>query len=267
MSFSPVLPSGGLTGWNFLKRTASAQQAVLAEDPSVKRLANAFRERIGDVKSADDLVNDRELLSVTLKAFGLEEDIDSKFYIKTILEQSTTDPTSLVNKLADKRYLEMAESFGFGNLGGPKTAFTTFPDKIIGEYQTNEFETRVGDLDSNMRLALGLESDLRKIGEGTSANDTKWFSIMGNPPLRQVFETALGLPSAFGTMEIDKQLDVLKEKSDKVFGTSDVSELLETETLEKLTTTFLLRAQLNEASSQTSQTIALTLLQSAPRLF
>lgn len=267
MSFSPVLPSNGLTGWNFLQRTATAQKSVLAEDPVVKRLTDAFRLRIGDIKTADALVEDRELLSVALTAFGLEEDLDSKFYVKTILEQNTSDPESLANRLADKRYLEMAKAFGFGDLGGPRVRFTGFADQIISDFQANEFEARVGEIDSDMRLALGLEDDLKKIGVSSSANDTKWFSIMGNPPLRQVFETAFGLPTAFGTLEIDKQLEVLKEKSSNILKTDQVSDIVEPEMLEKLTTTFLLRAQLSNTNSSSSGTIALSLLQSAPRYF
>jgi len=203
MSFSPLLPTGGLTGWAFLNRTADAQKEVMSETQSVKRLTDAFRARISDINSAEALIEDRELLTVTLAAFGLEEDINSKFYIQTILEQDTFDQESLSNRVADKRYLEMAQTFAFGDLGGPKTKFTDFADKIIERYETKEFETRVGVVDEDMRLA----------------------------------------------------------KSDQV------SDLLDEESIEKLTNTFLLRSQLDASNSVGSEQIALTILQSAPRFF
>lgn len=267
MSFSPILPTGGLAGWSFLQRTADTQKEAISQNPSVKRLTDAFREKIGDINSAEALVEDRELLTVTLAAFGLEDDIDNKFFIRTILEQDSTDPESLANRLADKRYLDLAQTFGFGDIGGPKTKFTGFADQIISQYETNEFETQVGEIDSDMRLALSLESDLTEIGSNTTSNDTKWFAIMGNPPLREIFEVAFGLPSSFGTLDIDKQLDVFKERSKSILNTDQVAELLDDESLNKLTNTFLLRSQLDTNAGSSSGTIALTLLQSAPRIY
>lgn len=267
MPFSPILPTGGLAGWSFLQRTADTQKEAVSQNPSVKRLTDAFREKIGDINSAEALVEDRELLTVALAAFGLDEDINNKFYIRTILEQDPADPESLANRLADKRYLDLAQTFGFGELGGPKTRISGFAEKIITEYETHEFETRVGEVDSDMRLALGLKGDLTEIGSKTTSNDTKWFEIMGNPPLREVFEVAFGLPSSFGTLGIDKQLDVFKERAQSIMKTDQVADLFDDESLNKLTNTFLLRSQLNTTADSSSGSIALTLLQSAPRFF
>lgn len=267
MSFSPLLPTGGLTGWAFLNRTADAQKEVMSETQSVKRLTDAFRARISDINSAEALIEDRELLTVTLAAFGLEEDINSKFYIQTILEQDTFDQESLSNRVADKRYLEMAQTFAFGDLGGPKTKFTDFADKIIERYETKEFETRVGAVDEDMRLALSFQDGINTIGTNDTSNDTKWFSIMGNPPLRKVFEVAFGLPTSFGSLPIDRQLEVLKDRSENIMKSDQVSDLLDEKSIEKLTNTFLLRSQLDASSSVGSEQIALTILQSAPRFF
>jgi hypothetical protein len=267
MSFSPILPSGGLTGWIFLQRTAPAQQEIMSQTQSVKRLTDTFKERIGDIKSAEALVEDRELLTVALSAFGLGDDIDNKFYIKKVLEGDTSDPEALVNRLTDKRYLDMAEAFGFGDLGGPSTGLSSFANKIVSDYETKEFASRVGEIDQEMRLALSLKQDLGDIATGSGSNDAKWFTIMGNPPLREVFEVAFGLPAAFGTLPIDKQLEVFKDKSQSVLKTDKVSDFLGEDNLEKLTNTFLIRSQVNATNGASSGSIALTLLQSAPRLF
>jgi hypothetical protein len=267
MSFSPILPAGGLTGWAFLQRTSAAQKEALSQNQSEVRLTDAFRNRIREINSAEALVEDRELLTVALTSFGLEGDIDNKYYIRTIFEQDTSDPEALANRLADKRYLEMAKAFGFGDLGGPKTRFSGFSDQIVAEYETKRFATSVGDINPDMRLVLGLESDLDKIGSATTSNDTKWYSIMGNPPLRKIFEVAFGLPSSFGTLSLDKQLEIFKEKSQDILKTEQVSSMLNEQKLEKLTNTFLLRSQLDSTGGSTSGSIALTLLQSAPRLY
>ena len=76
-----------------------------------------------------------------------------------------------------------------------------------------------------MRLALNAQRELPLIGQGTGSNRTKWFSLMGTPPLRTVMEGALGLPKSFAVLPIDKQLDVLLERSESILGTNDISEL------------------------------------------
>lgn len=267
MSFSPVLPSGGLSGWLFLQRTGPAQQEALANTSSVKRLTDNFKENIAGIQTAEALVADRRLLSVALQAFGLEGDLESKFYIQKVLESNTDDPDSFVNRLADKRYLKMAETFGFGDLLGSKTNRPNFANKIVAAFEAKEFEAQVGEIDPDMRLVLGLERDLSEIANSSSANDTKWFTVMGNPPLRRVFEVGLGLPSSFGTLSIDKQLEVFKDRAQDLFKTDQISELNNSEKLEDISRAFLLRSQLEASPSTGGASIALTLLQSAPRFF
>ena len=84
MTFQPLIPLSGYTGWRFLERTLEKQQDAFDASPSVKRVTENFREKIGEINSAEDLVNDRDMLSVALGAFGLSEDINSKFFIQTI---------------------------------------------------------------------------------------------------------------------------------------------------------------------------------------
>jgi hypothetical protein len=70
-------------------------------------------------------VGDRRLLEVALGAFGLDDDIRNRFFIRKVLEEGTTSPSRrFANRLSDKRYLALAETFGFGdrpggNVGAP----------------------------------------------------------------------------------------------------------------------------------------------------
>lgn len=74
-------------------------------------------------------------------------------------------------------------------------------------------------------------------------------------------ETALGLPDAFGQVDIDQQLDVFKERSNRILGISDPSEFADPEILENVINTFLARSQLNSfGAGASSGQIALTLL-------
>lgn len=260
MSFAPVIPLDGLAGWAFLKRTRETQQAAFEKSPALTRETRAFAERIGAVRTAEDLVSDRALLKVALGAFGLQADLGSRFFIRQVLEQGT-EPGALATRLSDKRYREMTEAFGFGRPGLPQTAKPGFAQKIIAAYQARSFEEAVGEASPDMRLALGLERDLTALASRDASEATRWYTLIGTPPLRQVFETAFGLPKAFGTLDVDRQVGILQERTRAAFGSDALSRFAEPGAREDLTRLFLARAQIAAgAQGQSSAQIALTLL-------
>ena len=84
--FQPVIPSGGISGWRFLQRTYDAQLETFGQSAQIQRETDHFKEKIAGITTAEDLVADRQLLTVALGAFGLSDDIDNKFFIKKMLE-------------------------------------------------------------------------------------------------------------------------------------------------------------------------------------
>lgn len=262
MSFQPIIPMGGAAGWAFLQRTQDAQKQSFNSSAEMQRDVTYFKENISKVTSAEELVDDYRLLKVALGAYGLDGDINNKYYIQKVLEDGTLDSTDLANKLTDKRYYEMAKDFGFGDLSTPGTIISSFGDKTVAAYQERQFEIAVGEQSEELRLGLSLNRDLGAIVDKSTSDEGKWFSVMGNPPLRKVFETALGLPSSFGTLDIDLQLKGFKEKAETYFGSSEIGQFSDPEKMDELNRLFLVRSELsNGAGGMSSGTIALTLLQ------
>jgi hypothetical protein len=246
----PALPATGLAGWAFLIRTREAQQSTFERQPQLTRDVDYFRANITKVKTAEDLVSDRRLLTVALGAFGLSEDIGKKAFIQRVLEGGTLDQDSLANRLPDKRYALLASSFAF-ELGGSQFAGRTFQDRIVRAYLDRSFETAVGEQSTSMRLALGLERDLGAILSGQNTQDGFWFAVMGTPAVRRVFELALGLPQQTAGLDIDRQLDAFKSASDRIFGSSDVRQFATPERREDLIRRFVLNADLQGLDQST----------------
>ncbi|MDN5787567.1 DUF1217 domain-containing protein [Pseudorhodobacter sp.] len=264
MSFTPIVPFGGFGGWSFLKRTLTQQKTSFAAQPVLARDEDYFRAKIGSVKTAQDLVSDRRLLNIALGAYGLDGDINNKYFIRKVLEDGTLDPAALSNRLADKQYRALSAGFGFGDFATPRTQLSDFADKTLGLYRARQFEAAVGTQNEDFRLALNVERELTTLAAQGSSDDTKWFTIMGNAPMRQVFEKALGLPGSFASLDLDQQLSVLKEKTEKNFGTSDVAQFKQPEKLEALVRKFLLRSEaLAQLAGTSPGAIALTLLRNA----
>ena len=118
----------------------------------------------------------------------------------------------------------------------------------------------VGESQESLRFSLNAETELDRLADSDMSEDAKWFTVMGNAPLRAVFETALSLPSSFGQLDIDKQLQVFREKSMANFGVDDISDLASEDVRSDLIDRYLLKDQLNQGQSLSSQNIALQLL-------
>lgn len=371
MSFSPIIPSGGLNGWQFLQRTMTKQAVSHASTAAAKRDEAYFTENIGKIGSAAELVNDRRLLRITLSAFGLAEDLPNRAFIQRVLESPTSEPEpgekrSFVQRLADRRYHDMAKAFGFGDrseegaqpgrsptstatdreslsvrltdsmqrdlsalagsgigeeatwalvlstpslrtmfekayslpedfgsltldnqikvlrsqtetLFGSGTveqfsergAITTlsqryidsFATDLLTNYHARQFEEAVGRQDPSMRMALALQRDLAQLASGNQSEEGKWFRILGTPSMRQVFETAFQLPGSFSSLDLDRQVDILRARTQRAFGESGVSQFADPQKMEKLVRQFFIGEQLSETRSMSGQSAALILLQ------
>jgi len=265
MTFSPALPIGGYAGWSFLKRTMPAQMKAFEAQASVKRDEAYFRERIGKIDTAEQLVNDPRLMRVALGSFGLESDVGNKFFIRKVLEDGTLSTTALANRLSDKRYSKLADAFGFGNFGAaPRTKMSDFADGILNSYKAQQFAVAVGQQNDDMRLALNAGRELPALANSSSSETAKWYSILGNAPLRRVFEKAFGLPSSFGAIDIDKQVETLRNRTRATFGEDGIKQFSDPSKMEKLVRQFLIRSEVDANTMALSRgQVALTLLQSA----
>lgn len=261
MTYSPVVPFGGLAGWQFLQRTRSAQMKAFVASGSTTRNTDYFRENISKIQSVGQLMDDRKLLTVALGAFGLEEDINNRAFIREVLMSKTNGERSLASRLSDKRYLELAKTFGFGDVSPPNTVLSDFGAKIVERYNTQAFEVAIGGIDPNLRLAASLEREIGAVVAKGASEKANWFHVLGNPALREVFLGAMQLPKSIASMDIDRQAEVMMEKATRIFGSSELSEFTESDQREKLTRLFLLRADLSPSSNAVSGgSVALAIL-------
>lgn len=259
MTFQPILPSSGMVGWRFLERTFDAQNKAFQSSALITRDTEYFAKHVGDVETAADLVADRRLLRVALGAFGLEDDLNNRYFLQKVLEEGTIDPSSLANRMSDNRYTALSDAFGF-DLGVPRTKLSDFADEIISKFKSRQFEVAVGEQNQDMRLALNARRELINVATSNDSERTRWFQIMGNAPLRQVMETALGLPQSFSQIDVDKQAEVFAEKAKRQLGLSSLSELVDETKLNQLIERFVLRAEISTSDSLNPASIALSLL-------
>ncbi len=267
MTFQPVLIAGGLPGWSFLNRTLGQQTQAFEKTPEIRRDTEYFEKNISNATTAEDLVSDRRLLRVALGAYGLSGDLNSNAFIRKILEGGTKNKDALANKLSDVRYREFAKAFGYGNEGGARIGSTSWVRGITARFRQLEFEVAVGNQDQSMRLAMDAKRNMPDIAKLAGKEETRWFKIMGNPPMRQVFETALGLPPSFAQADLDIQVEEFSDRAKRQLGLDSLSALSDTDVQDVIIERFLIRDQVKAFQAQSSGSIALTLLQGTTRNF
>jgi hypothetical protein len=261
MSFQPVMPLPGLSGWSFLKRTQQRQQAVQEQLPAQRRDEAYFRDKIGKADTAGKLVSDKRLLRIALTAFGLEGDVNNRAFVQKILEGGTLREGSLANRLTDKQYLKLSAAFGYGDFSVPRTKISTFPDEILAKFRIRNFETAVGVQNNTFRLAMNAERELGELAAKTIGEVTKWYTVLGSAPLREVVQTALGLPKGVSAIDIDQQVSVLKGRTEAIFGSADVSQFKDAKKMDSLVRRFILQSDIQtQTVSTTPAATALALL-------
>lgn len=263
MSFTPAIIGEGYSGWQLLRKQLPAQKQAYVATPTPQREAAYFRQKISGAVTAGDLVSDRTLLKVALTAFGLEADLNARAFVRKVLSDGVTGTSALANRLADKRYRAFASGFGLDGTGLPGTLDKEFVDKVIADFYTRSFEAAVGETNSTYRLALNANRELTEVARNSAlTEDAKWFTIMGNKPLRTVFEKAFGFTASFGALDIDQQLQALKARATAIFGDSSVSQFSSPDRLEKLTRDYIIKST-STGSSGSGAENALTLLRQA----
>lgn len=265
MSFQPVIPFGGYSGWAFLNRTKEAQLDTFREGVEIKRDVEYFKENIGSISTAEELVSDRQLRKVALGAFGLDDDIDNIYFIQKVLSDGVLSDDALANKLTDNRYYEMSKEFGFGSFSIPSTAISTFGDRITQMFEERQFEIAVGNQNETMRYAMTLDRELEDMASKSTTDNGRWYSVMGNTPVRNAVETALGLPSSLGSLDLDQQLNEFREKTERYFDNGEIAQFADPDKRTEMLRLFLVRSELQTGGGlQTSSAAnALSLLSGA----
>lgn len=266
MSFQPIVPLSGYAGWRAFLRSADRQQDAFGNQADIKRDIAYFREKIRTGPGAAEIVADRRLLRVALGAFGLADEIDKRAIIRKVLEEGVLDPRSFANRLNDPKWKAFAGYFGEESRLLGRFESATFLADVENRYVERSFESAVGNADGNVRLALNFRREISAIAGGPNADRIGWLQIMGSKPLRAVLEPALNLPSSLASLDLDRQKAAFEERAAAVLGSSSVSALSDSKSVELVLRRFFAVAEAQgDGSSSYRFQVATTLFQSATR--
>jgi hypothetical protein len=226
-----------IASYNRLSSNLTSSIKRVSEQPVIKREAAYYQANIGSIKSVDDFMENTRVYNFALKAFGLEDMQYAKAFIRKVLTEGIDDPKAFSLQLSDQRFREFATAFNFKRYQSATTSFDRVQKGAVDMYLRNSLEAQSGEESEALRLSLYFE---RKAGTITSA-----YSILADKALYQVARTALGLPNAISSADIDKQASILGSKI-------EVERLAEPAYVKKMITRFLAQYEAQNGTSQTS---------------
>lgn len=180
--------------------------ARTAGTPVVERNAERYLEDIGKVRSIDDFMGNDRVYRFAMKAHGLDDMTYAKAFMRKVLEEGVDSPSSLANRLSDKRYREFAETFNFARYGDATTSFSRTQQGTVDRYVRQTLEENAGQQNEGVRLALYFQ---RKAADIDSPMD-----ILADPALLKVVQTATGLSPLTAAADLDKQAAMITARMD-----------------------------------------------------
>lgn len=245
---------------NGLGEVTEESPLELAVSPLITGFTAAMLERGAPYTDASDFFADFDGLFATLSLMDLPRTGRFIGYAGKVLETDPSDPSSLINLENDPRYAALQSALNFQPVDTDHSYPDGFADAIAQRYVDQQFEIQVGTQDPSMRVALSFDRDLDDVVTNGVSVNARWYAVMASGPLREVFETVFSLPDGFGTLDVDQQLTVFKERAEAAYGSEDLSDLNTPELRDRIRNGYLFRTDLSLQGTSSSASAVLALL-------
>ncbi len=169
-----------------------------------------YQEQVPKLKTVDDLLKNRRLVDFTLVAAGINPKSVSDDTVRKLFKSDLTDPKSFANTQTDRRLRQIVASFNFDGKGnliqnqGSSIQDRGHAQQILDGFLQNELETRQGEENPGVRLALYFERKAQTI--------TSPYDIIGDKALLEVFKTTFSMPDGFSNMKVEQQKAIVEKK-------------------------------------------------------
>ena len=180
--------------------------AAEAKQPDIQRDLAAFSKAVASAKDAKSLLSNPAVLKVLLTVNGLADQIGFTALATKALLSKPSDPKSLANVLPNTAWKSAAATYDFADKGltvlqNPKVLAT-----IASAYAEINWRQSIDATTPGLSDALTFREQ--------AASVTKADDILGNPILRRVVTTALGIPIQIAYQTLNAQEKAITSKLD-----------------------------------------------------
>jgi uncharacterized protein DUF1217 len=216
-----------------------------AQQPEVKRAIDAFTKGVSSAKSVSALLADPNVMRVLLTANGLADQMSYTALARRALQSDLNDPKSLANTLSDTRWKSVAQTYDFAAKG-------------LGVIQKPEVISAVADAYAEVVWRQSLDATTPGLSNALTfraeaAKFTSADQILGDPVMRKVVTTALGIPLQIAFQPLEAQERAITSKL-------DVSKLQDPKFVENFAQRYLLAANGSGTNGSTTTSTDLSTL-------
>ena len=209
-----------LSGGNPITALTNAEQnqtqdiKATAAEPAVARAVAAFTKAVQTASSPQQLLSNPTAMQVLLTANGLADQIPYTALTQKTLLSNVNDSKSLANQLTDTRWKPVVQTYDFANKGLSVIQNPSVIATIANAYAEVTWRTSLDATTPGLSNALTFRANASGV--------TNVDQILGDPVLRSVVTTTLGIPLqiAFQPLEaqqkaITSQLDIARLQDPK----------------------------------------------------
>lgn len=179
------------------ERTRERDIAATAARPEVKRDIAAFRAALLSAADAGRFLSDPRALKVLLTANGMAEHVAHAALARKALLSDTANPDALANRLSDPRWKSVAETFRFARAGLTVLRDPAVRQRVEDAYAEVVWRRALDERTPGLSDALDFRE---RAGTIRSA-----LQVLGDPVLRRVVTTALGVPREIAFQSLEAQ--------------------------------------------------------------
>lgn len=211
----PLSPHNSLTATMIAKqyvinevRFLEGSERTSAQEAATKKAEN-YQEKIQSIDTVSELLADREVVDVVIRAYGLDPDEVTDDFLKQAFGSDLSAPKSFVNQQPDNRWAELVASFNFdanGNLTRETIGTVQQRGEIletVNKYMRQTLEETEGASNEAVRLALYFQRAAPTI--------TDAYGLIADDALMAVFRTTFGYSDEFSNMDVDQQARIIGE--------------------------------------------------------
>lgn len=205
--------------------------------PMVKTAIAQFTQAVNSAKSMTQLLANPAFMNVLLTANKMSDQIGYTALATQALTSNLSNSSSLANTLTDTRWKTLAGSYNFSSTGLSSFQNPATIASIANAYATATWETGQDTVTPGLSNALSFKTQASTI---TSVDQ-----ILGNPTLRTVVTTALGIPQQIAFQDLGAQENAISSQL-------NISQFKDPKFVESFTQRYLIANAANAASAASS---------------
>ena len=216
-----------------------------AAEPTVQRAIAAFTKAVQGATSPQQLLSNPTVMQVLLTANGLADQIPYTALAQKTLLSNANDPKSLASQLSDTRWKPVVQTYDFASKGLAVIQNPGVISTIANAYAEVTWRTSLDTTTPGLSDALTFRQN--------AASVTSVDQILGDPVLRKVVTTTLGIPLQIAFQPLEAQQKAIT-------SLLDISKLKDPKFVEQFTQRFLIAMAQDSAASPTASQPSLAAL-------